>query len=56
MKPADTSLDAWKVQIKIYRRLTPAGRLRTAFDLTNLARGLTRAGIGARNTPARKFA
>jgi len=45
MRPADTTPEAWKVMIEMYRRLSPAQRLKKALDLTAFSRLLLEAGV-----------
>jgi hypothetical protein len=40
MRPADTSPEAWKVFLETHRRLTPAEKVRRAFDLSATLRML----------------
>ena len=47
--PADTSPDAARVQLEIYRRMRPSDRLRVALELTRLSRDLMASGIRARH-------
>lgn len=44
----DTSPFAARLQDEIHRRLTPGERLRMAFEMSELARSLSRAGLRAR--------
>jgi len=46
---ADTSPEAHRVQMEILRRLSPEQRLRQAFELTELARAISAAGVRARH-------
>ena len=47
--PADTSPDAARVQLEIYRRMPPSDRLRIGLELTRLSRDLMARGIRARH-------
>jgi hypothetical protein len=47
--PADTSLEAARVQIAIYQRMPPEKRLAQAFQMTAAARALSAAGIRQRH-------
>jgi len=49
MPVLDTTPDAAAVQQEAYRRLGGTGRLKIAFDLSNLVRALSEAGIRKRN-------
>jgi hypothetical protein len=49
MPALDTTPEAAAVQEEAYRRLGAIGRLKIAFDLTNLVRALSEAGIRKRN-------
>jgi hypothetical protein len=49
MRPADTTPEAHAVQIAIYRRLGPEGRMELADRLSMDVRALSRAGIRARH-------
>ena len=50
MAPArDTSLDAARVQLEVYRRMEPSERLRVGLELTRLSRDLMTHGIRARH-------
>jgi hypothetical protein len=46
---ADTSLEAGRVQVAIYQRMTPEQRLMKAFDLTECVRELAAAGVRSRH-------
>lgn len=45
MIPRDTSAAAAELQYDIHRRFTPAERLRMAFEMSEFARSLSRAGL-----------
>ena len=45
----DTSPEAARIQTRVQRGLGGPGRLRLAFELTSLARGLAAAGMRARH-------
>jgi hypothetical protein len=47
--PADTSLDAIRVQHAVYRRMSPERRLQLAFQMTASARTLAASGARARH-------
>jgi hypothetical protein len=47
--PADTSLEAARVEHAIYRRMLPEQRLRLAFQMTASTRALAAAGVRARH-------
>jgi hypothetical protein len=47
--PADTSLEAARVQHGIYRRMTPEQRLHLAFEMTESIRRVAAAGVRARH-------
>lgn len=47
--PADTSLDAYRVQTEVVRRMTPAERLRIAFELGDGLRAWSAAGVRSRH-------
>jgi hypothetical protein len=49
MRPADTSEEAWRVQIEAYQRMSPAARLRVGLELTETSRRLLVAGIERRH-------
>ena len=46
---ADTSPEADRVQIDIYRRMPPEERLKQAFAMTEFARTLSAAGVRSRH-------
>src|SRR4051812_25419621 len=48
-RPADTSLEALRVQHAIFRRLSPEQRLRQAFQMTQFARELSATGVRHRH-------
>jgi len=48
MSARDTSEEAARLQLEIHRRFTPAERLRMAFEMSEFARSLSRAGLRAR--------
>lgn len=48
MRPLDTTAEADELQLSIQRRLGPAGRLKLAVQMSDLARKLARAGLRAR--------
>lgn len=47
--PADTSLDAARVQHAVYRRMTPERRLRLACQMSDSIRTLSATGVRARH-------
>jgi hypothetical protein len=47
--PADTTLEAMRVQHGVYRRMPPERRLELAFEMTEWARELSAAGVRARH-------
>jgi hypothetical protein len=47
--PADTSLDAIRVQHAIFRRMSPEDRLRNVFRMTEFARELSASGVRSRH-------
>ena len=49
MIPADTSAEAHRLQTRIYRDMGGAGRLAVAFELSDMTRRLTEAGIRRRH-------
>jgi hypothetical protein len=46
---ADTTAEAARVQIEIYRRMAPEQRLQQAFDLSEFTRELSAGGVRARH-------
>jgi hypothetical protein len=48
-RPADTSAEAWREQLEIWRRMTGAERLAVALDLSETARAISEAGIRYRH-------
>jgi hypothetical protein len=49
MRALDTTPEAATIQEEAYRRLGKAGRLKIAFELSDLVRALAKAGIRKRN-------
>jgi hypothetical protein len=49
MRALDTTPEAAAIQEEAYRRLGKAGRLKIAFELSDLVRALAKAGIRKRN-------
>jgi hypothetical protein len=47
--PADTSLDAIRVQHEVYRRMAPERRWELVFQMNEWARELSAAGVRARH-------
>ena len=45
MRPEDTSPEAWRVLVDIYRRMSPDEKLQRAFDLSEFVRSASEAGI-----------
>lgn len=48
MRPADTSPEAWKVFIDLQRKLSPAEKLRQAFEWSEVIRRFAEAGLRQR--------
>lgn len=49
MRPHDTSEDAHRAQIEVYRRMSPQARLRVGFELSAFGRQLLKDGIRSRH-------
>ena len=49
MRPLDTSSEAERVQIEVFRRMTPEQRLNTSIQLSQTSRKLLAAGIRKRH-------
>ena len=49
MRPLDTSAKAAEIQLQIYRRMSPAARLRVGLELTEMSRRLLADGIRLRH-------
>ena len=49
MIPLDTTPEAHRVQVQVYRRMGPEGRLRRAMTMCDEAREVAQAGIRARH-------
>ncbi|HEX5269626.1 MAG TPA: hypothetical protein VFW33_04015 [Gemmataceae bacterium] len=47
--PADTTLDAWRVQVEIYRRMPPSRRLELACEMSDTLRRTVAAGVRGRH-------
>lgn len=47
--PADTTLEAARVQMEVFRRMTPARRLQLAFDMSHSLRRVVASGIRSRH-------
>ena len=47
--PRDTTLEAARMQLEIFRRMTPEQRSRLAFELTDSVRRLAAEGVRARH-------
>lgn len=47
--PLDTSLDIWRMQVEIFRRMTGEQRLDMAFQLSHSTRALSAAGVRHRH-------
>ena len=45
MRPEDTSPEAWRVLLDIYRRMSPDEKLQRTFDLSEFVRSASEAGI-----------
>jgi hypothetical protein len=52
MRPADTSLEAWKVFLECQRGLTPSERVRRCYELSDMLRRLNAAGVRRRHPEA----
>ncbi len=48
-RPLDTSPEMERMQIEIYRKMSPARRLQVAMELTQLSRKLMAAGVRLRH-------
>ena len=48
-RPADTTPEAWAVQLEILRRMTGPERVEMAFEMSEAARTLSEAGIRHRH-------
>jgi hypothetical protein len=49
MRSRDTSEEAARVQVEVYRRMAPADRLRVGLELTRMSRDLIAQGIRNRH-------
>jgi len=49
VRPADTTIDAWRVQRDIFRRMSGSQRVAMAVEMSDSARALTEAGIRHRH-------
>ena len=49
VRPADTTVEAWEVQLGILRRMSGADRVAMAFEMSDAARALSEAGIRHRH-------
>jgi hypothetical protein len=47
--PLDTTPEAWRVQMGIYRRMSPGKRIELALELSDEARHLVVAGVRSRH-------
>jgi hypothetical protein len=47
MKPADTSPEAWRILLDIYRRMTPDEKLQRTIDMSAFLRSVCEAGVRA---------
>jgi hypothetical protein len=47
MRPADTSADAWRVQIGLLRKMSPEARFRLSAELSDFVRAACEAGVRA---------
>src|SRR5205814_1163348 len=47
--PADTTPEAWRVQLEIYRRMSPSKRLELALRMSDSVREIAVAGMRARH-------
>jgi hypothetical protein len=45
MRPRDTSPEAWRVFIEIFRKMSPQEKLERTLDLSEFIRGVCEAGI-----------
>jgi hypothetical protein len=48
MRPRDTSPEAWKVYIDLYRQVSPAEKIRRAMSITKTCNLLAEAGLRRR--------
>jgi hypothetical protein len=48
-RSSDTSAEAARVQLEVYRRMAPSDRLRVGLELTRISRDLVAQGIRARH-------
>ena len=49
MRPLDTSLDAYRVQLEIFRKMSPEERLQRGSELSRFCRGLLADGVKHRH-------
>lgn len=49
VRPLDTSLEVERIQIEIFRKMTPARRLQLAIELTQTSRKLLATGVRYRH-------
>jgi len=49
MRPLDTSIDAERVQIEVFRRMAPEQRLKTTIQLSQISRKLLAEGVRKRH-------
>lgn len=49
IRPADTTLDAWRRQVAIFRRMSGPERVAMAFEMSDSARDIAEAGIRHRH-------
>ena len=47
MRPEDTSPEAWRVLMDIYRRMTPDEKLQKTFEMSEFLRSVSEAGVRA---------
>ena len=47
--PADTTPEAWWVQVEIFRRMTPGRRLELAIEMSDNLRKIVAAGVRSRH-------
>jgi hypothetical protein len=47
--PADTTPEAWRVQVEIYRRMSPSKRLELALRMSDAMREVVASGVRARH-------
>jgi hypothetical protein len=45
MRPEDTSPEAWRILVGLYRKMTPQEKLERTFELSDFIRGVCESGI-----------